>query len=84
MDLGSCFKIKDSFASKALKYNIKVKANYKECLIAIKAQESINLDLAYPSSLLANIKTLIKKSLTRLIASVLCFIKSRFFLKDLI
>jgi hypothetical protein len=84
LDLSSCPKIKDSFASKALEYNIEVKANYKECLIAIKAQKSINLNLAYPSLLLANIKTLIKKSLTRLIASVLCFIKFKFFLKDLI
>jgi len=73
-----------SFASKALKYNIKVKANCKECLIAIKAQESINLDLAYFSLLLVNTKTLVKKSLTQLIASILYFIKSGFFLKDLI
>jgi hypothetical protein len=63
---------------------MEVRANCKECLIAIKAQESINLDLAYPSSLLVDIETLIEKSLTRLIASVLCFIKFRFFLEDLV
>jgi hypothetical protein len=46
-----------SFASKALKYNIKVKANKKECLIAIKVKESISRKLARPSFLLANTKT---------------------------